>query len=81
MSLVPLGTRTAWGKVWAVGVVDGERYYWIGRDRAVAMIPGYIVEGVSQDGQAYPGPESVGPLLCPRCRDDLSRVAFHFHGV
>ena len=43
-----LGTRTRWGRVAAVGMINGERYYWFasrqGRTETVAMLPAATVE-------------------------------------
>lgn len=41
---LPLGTRTKWGVVKAVGFADGERYYMLVLDGHVAMMPGCVVE-------------------------------------
>lgn len=42
---VPFGTKTVWGKVQAVGITGGERYYWVvAQDGSVAMMPAFVVE-------------------------------------
>lgn len=49
--LIPLGTRTRWGTVVMVGVIEGERYYWLeersGRGRCAtvsqSMMPASLV--------------------------------------
>lgn len=41
---IPLGTITAWGRIEAVGVTGGERYYWMSDGRTAAMIPAFMVE-------------------------------------
>ncbi len=43
--MLKLGTMTPWGKVAAVGVIGGERYYWlVDRDILVSMLPASLVE-------------------------------------
>ena len=45
MTLLMVGTRTKWGRVSAVGTVEGERYYWItDKHLSVAMMPAVMVE-------------------------------------
>lgn len=41
-----LGTQTQWGKIAAVSITGGERYYFMvsGRGRNVAMLPADVVE-------------------------------------
>jgi len=40
-----LGTKTPWGKIVAVGTVQGERYYWIEDGLGgIAMMPADVVE-------------------------------------
>jgi hypothetical protein len=42
---LPLGTQTQWGKIGAVGYIQGERYYWmIDEDGSVSMMPAFVVE-------------------------------------
>ncbi len=42
---LPLGTDTEWGKIQAVGLTGGERYYWIvDKDGDVSMLPFFVVE-------------------------------------
>ncbi len=41
---IPIGTRTQWGSVQAVGLTLGERYYWMVKGKDIAMIPASIVE-------------------------------------
>ena len=43
--MLKLGTMTPWGKVAGVGVIGGERYYWlVDRDILVSMLPARMVE-------------------------------------
>jgi len=46
--IIPLGTVVKpWGKIVAVGITGGERYYWfveVDAPNCVAMIPGFMVE-------------------------------------
>lgn len=47
---LPLGTITSWGAVAAVGMVGGERYYWMRRGLDdVAMMPASVVEDSGKD--------------------------------
>ena len=40
-----LGTKTKWGKITAVGITGGERYYWmVDKHGCVAMMPASVVE-------------------------------------
>lgn len=42
---LPLGTRTRWGSVDGIGIVGGERYYWIlDKHGIVSMMPACAVE-------------------------------------
>lgn len=42
---LPLGTKTAWGIVEAVGCISGERYYWlIDQHGSISMMPAFVVE-------------------------------------
>lgn len=43
---VPLGTyRKHYGKISAVGITGGERYYWlIDEDGTVSMMPWFVIE-------------------------------------
>ena len=42
---LPIGTRTQWGPVSAVGITGGERYYWmLSPGGVVAMMPADVVE-------------------------------------
>ncbi len=43
---LPIGTKTKWGKIEAIGWTGGERYYWMIGANGVAMMPAFIVEGV-----------------------------------
>ena len=46
MKIIPLGAKTHWGKIAAVGIRDGERYYMmVDRHRVVSLMPAAIVEG------------------------------------
>ena len=50
MSLIALGTKTVWGEVVAVGVIQGERYYWmIDKHGTVGMIPAVVAEKVKEE--------------------------------
>lgn len=42
---LPLGTPTVWGQIVMVGILAGERYYWM-RDKSggIAMMPADVVE-------------------------------------
>jgi len=43
--IIPLGTKTKWGTIEAVGLTGGERYYWmVDKFGGVAMIPAFMVE-------------------------------------
>lgn len=47
MSILPLGAMTPWGKIAAVGVLSGERYYWmLDKHGTISMMPATVV-GVS----------------------------------
>ena len=47
MTPLALGTQTQWGKVEAIGILCGERYYWmIDKHKCVSMIPASMVDGV-----------------------------------
>lgn len=44
-ALLPLGTMTKWGRVGAVGLTRGERYYWlVSENGTVSMMPADVVE-------------------------------------
>ena len=44
-ALVPIGAQTPWGAVSAVGMIQGERYYWLVDEHGdVAMMPACVVE-------------------------------------
>lgn len=44
-TIVKLGSKTPYGKVVAVGLIGGERYYWmIGRGQGVSMMPADVIE-------------------------------------
>lgn len=46
--MIKLGTIVKpWGKVKAVGVIEGERYYWLTLGNLVSMIPANVVEGAT----------------------------------
>lgn len=48
---LPLGTKTEWGEIEAIGSLSGERYYWMAHeDGGVAMIPAFIVEAQHEAG-------------------------------
>ena len=42
--MLALHSQTKWGEVVMVGVLDGERYYWLEKDGDVAMLPAIVVE-------------------------------------
>jgi len=42
--MIPLGTETPYGKVIAVGIINGERYYWFAEGLNLSMLPAVIVE-------------------------------------
>lgn len=42
--LIGLGTKTRWGPVSAVGMIEGERYYWMIKAGVVSMMPAPTVE-------------------------------------
>lgn len=43
--IIPLGTKTQWGTIEAVGITGGERYYWmVDKFKSVSMIPAFMVE-------------------------------------
>ena len=43
--LLPLGTKTEYGKIEMIGFVGGERYYWmVDRFGCVSMIPAFMLE-------------------------------------
>ena len=43
---LPIGRKTKWGKISAIGIVSGERYYWtVDKYGGVAMMPADAVEG------------------------------------
>lgn len=38
-----------WGRIAAIGVTGGERYYWfVDKDGCVSMIPAFMVEGIER---------------------------------
>lgn len=40
-----IGIKTEWGKITAVGITGGERYYWmVDKHGCVAMMPASVVE-------------------------------------
>lgn len=48
---LPIDTKTPWGPIGAVGVVGGERYYWmIDKHGVVSMMPACVVEEADDDG-------------------------------
>ena len=44
--MIALHSQTKWGEVVMVGVLDGERYYWLEKDGDVAMLPAITVEAL-----------------------------------
>lgn len=53
---LPLGTVVnPWGPIRAVGVTDGERYYWFSKGRGdVSMMPARLVEPMYADQSRKP---------------------------
>jgi len=50
---LPLGSKTKWGTIEAVGLTGGERYYWmIDKFKFVSMIPAFMVEEDAKSAQA-----------------------------
>jgi hypothetical protein len=43
--MLPIGTKTPWGKIVAVALLSGERYYFMVKGSDVAMMPADAVEG------------------------------------
>lgn len=42
---ISLGTKTKWGTVEMVGLIEGERYYWmVDKLKCVSMMPAIMVE-------------------------------------
>lgn len=39
-----LGSKTQWGKIVAISMLNGERYYWMVKDEVVSMMPALVVE-------------------------------------
>ena len=55
---IPLGTKTKWGKIGAVGTTIGERYYWmVDKTGGVSMIPASTLEDM--DGYIRENYESM----------------------
>ena len=44
MNPLLLGSKTPWGLVVAIGMISGERYYWLVSANGVAMMPAAVVE-------------------------------------
>lgn len=42
--MLKLGTMTKWGKIAAIGMVEGERYYWMVGKGGISMIPAATAE-------------------------------------
>ncbi len=43
--IMPLGSRTRWGKIASVAILSGERYYFmVDKHGEVAMMPAMVVE-------------------------------------
>jgi hypothetical protein len=51
-----LGTRTHWGKIGAVLITDGERYYMMSKSKGkeVALMPADIVEPMVKSTRSKP---------------------------
>lgn len=42
---IPLGTVVKpWGRIDAIGILSGERYYWLTKRGAVSMLPAILIE-------------------------------------
>lgn len=39
-----IGSKTLWGRIAAVGIIGGERYYWMVKGSTVSMMPAVVVE-------------------------------------
>jgi len=45
LHLLPCGTQTKWGKIAAVGIITGERFYWmVSAEGVISMMPADVVE-------------------------------------
>ena len=43
--ILQLGSDTQWGKIIAVGIIEGERYYWmLDKSGTISMMPDFMVE-------------------------------------
>jgi hypothetical protein len=51
-SMIPLGTKTRWGKVVAIAALNGERYYFLTSGESVAMLPADLVESAAGRSKA-----------------------------
>ena len=50
MALKSINSKTKWGKVVAIKLIDGERYYFmIDKYKTVSMIPADVVEEINHD--------------------------------
>lgn len=47
-SIVPLGTKTTWGKVAGVTNQGGERYYMMTKGLGVALMPAALIESATK---------------------------------
>jgi hypothetical protein len=65
--MIPIGSETQWGTVHAVGMIDGERYYWmIDRQGTVSMIPASTLEESGVHNFVNRLVETT-PTSCPEC--------------
>ena len=56
-SLVAIGTVIKpWGKVIAVGLTGGERYYWLDDNGVISMMPACEIEDTPEDNTWRPHP-------------------------
>ena len=70
---IPIGTRTAFGSIQAVGLTLGERYYWLVKGKDVAMVPASTLEPMyleSLQARRAPEPPAKGSHETPRLPHD-----------
>jgi len=41
---ISIGSQTLWGRVAAIGLIGGERYYWMVDKNSVSTMPACVVE-------------------------------------
>lgn len=44
--MLTIGTDTKWGRISAIGILGGERYYFMVKNSCVAMMPACAVEEI-----------------------------------